>query len=94
MDLVLIRASAAFVAGRLRAAIRATFDRRGTHPAPPRLPPPPPGWGPPYRRLAREVGLDPDVVAGHRLAAAFLDPILDAGISDAAAWDPAQGAWT
>jgi hypothetical protein len=93
IDLVLIRSSDAFVAGRLRAAIRITFERRGTHPPPASLPRPPDGWGPPYRRLAREVGLGPDVLVGHRLAGGFLDPVLGGAMPDDAAWDPTRGRW-
>jgi hypothetical protein len=93
IDLALIRTFMAVEAGRLRRALAATFASRGAHGLPPTLPPPPPGWATPYRRLALEVGLDREVGRGHRLAAAFLDPILGGTLPDDARWDPAHGRW-
>ncbi len=93
IDLVLIRSAIAFEAGRVQGALHATFAGRGTHPLPAALPLPPPDWGSAYRRLAREVGIDPDVRAGFALAAAFLDPILAGTISDRACWEPLHGTW-
>ncbi len=93
IDLVLIRSAIAFEAGRLHEALQATFARRGTHPLPAALPLPPADWGPAYRRLAREVGLDPNVRIGFALAALFLDPILAGTVSDRARWEPLHGAW-
>lgn len=93
IDLVLIASLFAFQAGRLRNALRATFEARGTAPLPPALPTPPPGWGPPYRKLATEVGLDPDVSVGYRDAAAFLDPVLGGTVKDIEQWDPIRHAW-
>ena len=93
IDLALIRSYMVMDAGRVRQALAATFASRGAHGLPPALPPPPPGWATPYRRLALEVGLDPDVGRGHRLAAAFLDPILDGALPDDARWDPVHGRW-
>lgn len=91
VDLVLIRSAFAFEAGSLRAALDATFAGRGTHPLPTALPAPPTEWGPAYRRLAREVGLDPDVRTGSALAAAFLDPLLAGALSDGDRWDASSG---
>ena len=93
IDLVLIASLFPFQAGRLRSALRATFDARGTHPLPATLPPPPAGWGPAYRRLAAELEMDAEVSIGHQRAAAFLDPILGGAVSDAAQWDPARQTW-
>ncbi len=93
VDLVLIRSALVLEAGRLQDALRATFAQRGSHTLPQALPPPPPTWGVPYRRLAIEVGLDADVAVGYRLAAAFLDPILSGATPDAGRWDPMRGAW-
>lgn len=93
VDLVLIRSSAEFLAGRLREAIEATFAHRGTHPAPTQLPPPPREWATAYRRMAIEVGLEPDVHSGHRLAAEFLDPVLGGALQPGALWDPTSGGW-
>jgi len=93
VDLILIARLFPFEAGALRGALRATFDARATHAVPAVLPPPPPDWGPAYRKLAAEVGLSPDVSAGHREAAAFLDPVFGAAVSDAARWGPDRRTW-
>jgi len=93
IDLVLIRSAIAFEAGRLYEALHATFAGRATHPLPAALPPPPADWGPAYRRLAREVGLDPDVRSGFALAATFLDPLLAGTLPDRARWAPLLGTW-
>ena len=93
VDLVLIRSAAAFEAGRLRRALRVTFDARGTHDLPPAMPAPPMNWAAPYKRLADQVGLQPDVAIGHQFVAAFLDPILGGSVGDEVRWDPATGSW-
>jgi hypothetical protein len=93
IDLVLIRASSTFEAGDLRRALRLTFSDRSSQNLPAQLPPPPSGWAATYPALADEVGLDPDVAIGHRLAAEFLDPILSGAVADDARWDPTSGAW-
>jgi hypothetical protein len=93
IDIVLMRSAATFEAGHLRQALAATFLHRDTHPLPITLPTPPADWGPAYRRMAREVGLDPDVRTGFALAAAFLDPLLAAIVSDRARWEPLNGVW-
>lgn len=94
IDLVLIRSSASFEAARLRHALVATFTRRDTHALPATFPPPPLAWGTAYRRLAREVGLEPDLAAGYRVAAAFLDPLLGETVPEDDRWDPLQGEWS
>jgi hypothetical protein len=93
VDLVLIRSAAEFNAGRLRRALHVTFNARDTHGLPTALPAPPRSWVAPYKRMADQVGLDPDVALGHRLVADFLDPVLDGSIGDDARWDPVTG-WT
>lgn len=93
IDVVLICSVATFDAGHLRQALATTFRHRDTHPLPTVLPTPPADWGPAYGRLAREVGLDPDVRTGFALAAAFLDPILAGTVSDRAQWESLRGAW-
>ena len=94
IDLMLIPSAAAFEAGRLRQALRITFETRAIQVCPDVLPPPPAAWAIPYRKLATEVALDPDLATGHRLAAAFLDGVLNGSLADAARWDPATGAWS
>ena len=56
------------------------------------LPAPPREWAVPYRVLAEEVELDPELSVGHRLAAAFLDPVLaaDPGLFS---WDAQTTEW-
>ena len=93
IDLVLIASLFPFRADRLRSALHATFDARGIYPLPATLPPPPAGWGPAYRKLAVELGLQPEVSIGYQRAAAFLNPILGGVVSDAAQWDPAEQTW-
>ena len=91
VDLVLIKQTTALDGARLHAALRGTFEGRRQHPLPASLPPLPAGWSVSYRKLALDVGLDTQLAAGHREAAALLDPIL-AGL-DSRRWDAAQGRW-
>ncbi len=56
----------------LAAAVAATFARRGTHPVPVELPPPPAGWASDYAALAAEAQLPAAALAdGYALVAAF-----------------------
>lgn len=82
-----------FSAARLRRALRDTFETRATHPLPGALAPPPTDWVTPYRRMAAESDVDPDIVAGHRRAAAFLDTLLADELPEEATWDPVVGRW-
>lgn len=92
VDLVLIAGEAALDAQRLREALDATFGRRATHPLPARLPRPPADWRVPYSRMCRDIGLHPDLGAGHDLAASLVDPVL-AGTVVTGSWDPATRSW-
>ena len=92
VDMVLIAGEAALGARSLRAALDVTFDRRATHPPPARLPRPPADWHVPYGRMCRDIGLEPDLGAGHDLAASLVDPVL-AGDVTSARWDPSTGRW-
>ena len=76
IDIVLMSELASFGLSQLHDVIVRLFEVRGTHDLPPFLPAPPREWAVPYRALAEEVGVDPDLSVGHRLAAAFLDPVL------------------
>jgi hypothetical protein len=42
--------------------------------------------------VAREVGIDEDLVEGHRVASLLVDPILD-GSTARGAWDPGKKRW-
>jgi hypothetical protein len=92
IDIVLMSELASYEFDRLREAIFRLFDARATHDLPPSLRAPPAEWTVPYRALAEEVGLGPDRSAGHRRAAAFLDPVL-AGESGLARWDADALKW-
>ena len=92
VDLVLIAGEAALDARRLRAALDVTFNHRATHPLPARLPRPAADWRVPYGRMCRDIGLDPDLGAGHDLAVRLVDPVL-AGEVVAGSWDPAARSW-
>jgi hypothetical protein len=48
-------------------------------------------WAPDYGRLAEEVGLEPDLGAAFKRAAAFLDPVLSGEASGN--WDAAVSGW-
>ena len=66
VDLVLIASTKPIDAGALRDAREETFTSRATHQLPSLLPPPPASWAVPYAKLAAEVGIDQDALAGHR----------------------------
>ncbi len=93
VDLVLIRSLSAFEVERLRTALRTTFTNRGTHPLPTTMPPPPPGWSRAYRRMANDVGINPDVSTAYEQVAAFLNPVLDKTAPNDGCWDPLPGVW-
>lgn len=92
IDIVLMSELASFDFDRLREAVTRVFEERATHDVPAALPAAPNDWARPYRALAEDVGLDPNPSAGHRLAAAFLDPVLAAepGVTH---WDAEQLRW-
>ncbi len=92
IDRILIAFLFPFQAGRLRRALRATFDACGTHPLPTVLPPP--GWDPAYRKLAAEVGLALEASIGYRHAAALLDPPTGGSVVDDARWEPSWRTWS
>ena len=92
VDLVLVKQFMALDATRLRSALVGVFEQRRQHGLPSRLPPPPTEWEVPYRKLAKEVGTDPDLRAGYAHAATFLDPVL-AG-RNIGRWDPQRALWT
>lgn len=78
IDIVLMSELASFELERLGEAIVRVFDARATPHLPASLPAPPREWAIPYRALAEEIGLDPDLSVGYRRAAALLDPVLEA----------------
>lgn len=90
--MILISEIATLDFGRLRDIIVRVFEMRATHELPSSLPDPPKDWSRPYRKLASEVGQDPDALVGHRQASAFLQPILcnEPGFQT---WDPERREW-
>jgi hypothetical protein len=59
------------------------MQKRNHQPLPDHLPPPPKDWTVPYRKLAREVGVEADLDAGYREARAFRGSISLAKSMDA-----------
>jgi predicted nucleotidyltransferase component of viral defense system len=92
IDIVLMSELASYEFDRLRETIVLLFEARATHVLPLSVPAAPRAWEVPYRALAEEVALDPNLSVGHRLAAAFLDPVL-APESGLATWDAETGRW-
>ncbi len=93
VDLVVIQNSIRLEAGRLRDALELTFAVRASQVLPTELPPPPDNWARSYATLAREVGIDPSPIEGHRIAAKFLDPVLAERISRDVFWIPRARRW-
>jgi Nucleotidyl transferase AbiEii toxin, Type IV TA system len=92
VDLALIAALSPLEATALHEAIHATFARRGTHPLPRTLPPPPEDWRTAFRRLAETVGVPPELTHAHADAAAMINPILiDSNLTRI--WDPERRRW-
>lgn len=92
VDLVLIAELFPFGAGELRHAVEAIFTARGTHPRPVGLPRPPNEWAVPFRQLASSVGVTGDLIEGHSIAAALLDPVLDDRATNRT-WHPQNQEW-
>jgi hypothetical protein len=93
VDLALIAKLSSLDAATLRREIDSNFGHRATHPPPKALPSPPPAWVLPFRRLAEEVGISTELTAGHRDAAAMLDPILKGEITGGE-WSPDDRSWS
>jgi hypothetical protein len=91
VDLVLVKTFASLNADRLRESLLETFEKRRQQPLPEALSPPPREWAPAYRRLASELGLDPDLTAGHSEAGTLIDPILAGRVRGH--WSPDRSAW-
>lgn len=92
VDIVLISAQSSLDAEALRREIHTAFADRATHPVPGELPPPPPDWSEPFRRLADEVGISSELEKGSREAATMLNPVLSGEVT-AGIWDPKDRRW-
>jgi hypothetical protein len=91
LDLVLIARSTTVSAAALRQFLHDTFNRRATHPVPPRVPVPPQTWRPFYKAEAERLGLPKDLAAAHALLARMLDPILQGTATGL--WNPILLRW-
>jgi hypothetical protein len=92
VDLALIAELSSLDAAALRREIDTVFTLRETRSIPKTLPPPPSGWGMPFRRLAEEVGITAELSGGHRDAAALLNPVLTGEVA-AGTWDHTRRRW-
>ena len=92
VDLALIAELSSLDAAALRREVDTIFTLRETHPPPAALPPPPSEWATPFRRLAEEVGAPEKLAAGHRDAAALLDPVLSGEVTTGV-WNPDERRW-
>jgi len=93
VDLVLIQSLCSVRADVLIDALTQTYNRSTSQSVPSGLPHPPENWRVTYPTLANEVGIAPDLAAGHRIAADFLDPILSGTVGTGASWVPQERAW-
>lgn len=91
VDLAHIARMSAMDAGKLSTALRRTFATRRAHQKPDALPPPPAEWAVPYRLLAETLGLPAELSKAHRIAAALLDPVLQADYLST--WNPVAQRW-
>lgn len=91
VDLVLIASHSSPRADRLTDSLKGVFEIRAAQKLPTAFPPPPKDWAAPYRRLALEVGLAPDLERAHRLAMKMLDPILSC--EAVGRWEAAHQGW-
>ncbi|HEY7030827.1 MAG TPA: nucleotidyl transferase AbiEii/AbiGii toxin family protein [Thermomicrobiales bacterium] len=94
IDLVLICSSNSFNSGELRREVEAIFRARGTHPIPSALPLPPAAWRIAYHDMASVLAIDTELVTGHEIAAAFVDPVLGEDVPRGARWDPIARKWS
>ncbi len=92
VDLVLIADSTTIPAAELASAIRAVFTSRATHEPPTKVPAPPVEWRTPFRAMARQVGIDPDLDVAFSVAAKFLDAVLQDKVRGGI-WNPAIRSW-
>lgn len=90
-DLALLASSGSIDAGRLRAAIDATFKHRGTHQVPGDFPDPPRSWAPIYASMAEKDDLAWETLDDLMSAVlGFLGPVLE---DKPGRWDPGGWAW-
>jgi hypothetical protein len=91
IDLIIICLFESLNARRLRDEIERTFARRGTHVAPDEFPAPPADWARAYSAEAQAVGIPPVLADAHKIAASWLNPVLQGTATDT--WDPERQRW-
>jgi hypothetical protein len=91
-DIALISTLAIPSAMTLKAALKQTFDFRGTHSIPTALPLPPERWHALYRQKQEEYGLEwPTLEACYERACRFINPVLSE--IQESAWNPESAKW-
>jgi predicted nucleotidyltransferase component of viral defense system len=93
VDVVVIARTTSVDGDRLRQAVAAIFERRGTHEPPSALAAPPRDWARPWTSLVEHLPADAQLESGFSVAAAFWDPMLDGG-ADLVSWDPGLLVWS
>jgi predicted nucleotidyltransferase component of viral defense system len=93
VDVVVIARTTSVDGERLRQAVAAIFDRRGTHEPPSALASPPRDWARPWEALVEHLPADAHLESGFSVATAFWDPML-AGGADLVRWDPELLVWS
>ena len=93
IDILLITELGKIKSSYLLQALHSTFEAKGTHPLPNRLPDPPSSWASPFRKLAKELDLHWNTLdKATEVAHLFLDPILSGDVSGL--WDPTLWTWS
>jgi len=92
IDILLIAELGKIKSSYLLQALHSTFEAKGTHPLPNRLPDPPSSWASPFRQLARELDLNWSTLDEAKDAVSrFLNPILHMRVKGI--WDPNSWVW-
>jgi hypothetical protein len=91
VDIVRVKQFTVLDAARLRAALVGVFEGRRQHPLPKQRPPPPGDWAVPYRKLAKQVGISPELRTGYLDAVALLDTVLTGRAEGR--WNPKRARW-
>jgi hypothetical protein len=92
VDVVVIMRTTVIDGDRLMAAVRAIFERRGTHAVPAALPAPPSEWVRPWAALVEHLPADDELKSAAVAAAAFWKPVL-AGEIAGMTWEPDIATW-
>jgi hypothetical protein len=92
IDIWLMARAVSFQGTALRQSLLATFEARGTHALPERLPDPPSAWVASFREMSRGLGIkEQSLVIAMAAIRAFVDPILQG--RDSGKWDLVTWKW-